>query len=113
MPSLDLELSTSSLSIVYREQFPAEASSFDQEKVMMPAIARSITRATDAGTAGANNTNSATRKCALKLNCPLPLFTIIRSVVTYTVDTLASPPARKYPITLSFGRQHRSRLGWE
>jgi len=32
MPSLDLELSTSSLSIVYREQFPAEASSFDQEK---------------------------------------------------------------------------------
>ncbi len=70
---------------------------------MMPAIARSITRATDAGTAGANNTNSATRKCALKLNCPLPLFTIIRSVVTYTVDPLASPPARKYPITLSFG----------
>jgi len=32
MPSLDLELSTSPLSMLYREQFPTETSSSDQEK---------------------------------------------------------------------------------
>ena len=74
-----------------------------KRKMMNPAIARRITRATVAGTAGRIMPIAPTRKCALKLNCPPPLFTIILSVVTYTVDPLGSPPARKYPITLSFG----------
>jgi hypothetical protein len=37
------------------------------------------------------------------------LFTIIRPVVTYTVEPLNKPPARKYPITLSSKEVNRDR----
>ncbi len=78
-----------------------------RRNAIIVATARSIAKATVAGTSGPINTNNdsdiATRKWSLKLNCPLPLFTMIRSVVTYTVEPLNKPPAGKYPITLSFG----------
>src|SRR5207249_8530102 len=69
----------------------------------MPTIARIITIATLGATNGPIATNRAVSKCAFKLNCPLLLFTIIRSVVTYAVELLRRPSDRIYPMTLSPG----------